>query len=94
MNRQQKRLIYFLASKGGGAYQYEMMSNLDFLKGKDSRTLLGIKAGINRICKSLYKMPLLSVGVGSRDDRYHEINTDLGKLRNIVIDYVIKNFNF
>ena len=94
LNRQQKRLIYFLASKGGGAYQYEMMSNLDFLKGKDSRTLLGIKAGINRICKSLYKMPLLSVGVGSRDDRYHEINTDLGKLRNIVIDYVIKNFNF
>lgn len=94
LSLKQKKLIHFLAAKGGGTYQYEIMANLDFLKGKDSSTLLGIKAGISRCCKSLNKMPLLSVGIGSRDERYHEINNDLGLLRNIIIEYVMKNFNF
>jgi len=93
LSRKQKQLIYYLAKKGGGAYQYEIMTVLDFLKGKDSRTLLGVKAGINRICKSLNKMPLLSVGIGSRDDRYHEINQDLGTLREEIIEYA-KSFDF
>lgn len=94
LNYQQKRLIYFLASKGGGAYQRDIMNSLDFLIGKNSGTLRGIKAGINKYCKSLNKMPLFSEGVGSRDDRYHEINRDLKHLREIVIKYVIENFNF
>jgi len=94
LNRNQKKLIHYLAKKGGGAYQFEIMSDLDFLHGKDSRILLGIKAGVNRVCKSLNKMPLLSVGVGSRDDRYHEINQDLGLLREEVIEYSKNNLNF
>lgn len=93
LSLKQKRLIYFLAFNGGGSYQISIMSNLDFLKGKGSRTLLGIKAGINRGCKSLNKMPILSIGMGSRDERYHEINKDLGKLRDSAVEYVIKNFN-
>ena len=94
LNRQQKRLIYFLASKGGGAYQGDIMRSLDFLNGKDSGTLSGIKAGINRYCKNLNKMPLLSVGAGLRDDRYHEINRELKELRKIIIEYIVKNYNF
>ena len=94
LNLNQKRLINYLAIKGGGAYQFEIMSDLDFLNGKESRALLGIKAGINRVCKSLNKMPLLSVGVGSRDDRCHEINQDLGTLRQEVIEYAMNNLNF
>ena len=90
----QKKLINYLATKGGGAYQFEIMSGLDFLYGKDSRTLRGIKAGINKICKSLNKMPLLSVGVGSRDDRYHEINKDLGGLRQEAIKYAKNDLDF
>jgi len=94
LSLKQKQLIYYLAKKGGGAYQYEIMADLDFLKEKNSRTLLGIKAGINRICKSLNKMPLLSIGIGSKDDRYHEINQDLYELRQEIIEYVVNKFNF
>lgn len=94
LSRKQKKLINYLATKGGGAYQFEIMSGLDFLYGKDSRTLRGIKAGINKICKSLNKMPLLSVGVGSRDDRYHEINKDLGGLRQEAIEYAKNDLDF
>jgi Holliday junction resolvase-like predicted endonuclease len=94
LSYKQKNLIYYIASKGGGAYQRDIMNSLDFLKGKTSGTLQGIKAGINRDCKSLNKMPLLSVGVGSRDDRYHEINRGLGNLREPIINYIEKNLIF
>lgn len=93
LSNNQKKLLYFLASKGGGAYQRDIMNSLDFLNGKDSGTLRVIKAGISNQCKSLKKMRLLTDGLGSRDDRFHEINRDLDKFRNLVIDYSIKNFN-
>jgi hypothetical protein len=82
---EQKALLKIMADAGGSLVQRSIMEALPFLNGRTSRALGALKAHINAGCKHLNCAPILSEGAGSGDRRVHEINRDLGDLRELVI---------
>ena len=80
-----KALLKILAEAGGALQQRTLMDKLPFLKGKTSASLRAAKAHVNGGCKQLDCAALLAEGSGSGDYRIHEINPNLGELREVVI---------
>lgn len=81
-----KALLKILADAEGAMPQHAIMSALPFLQGKTSAALRSRKSHINAGCKSHDRAPILSQGIGSGDWRIHEINRELGELRNLVLE--------
>jgi hypothetical protein len=81
----QKALLKTLSKNDGVMKQGLIFNALPFLK-KSSKTLSRIKSYVNAACKAQGKAPILSVGIGNRDQRIHEINSDLGALKQFVIE--------
>jgi hypothetical protein len=86
-----KALLKTLADGGGALQQHTLMDKLPFLKGKTSASLRAAKAHVNEGCKQLDCAALLAEGSGSGDYRIHEINPNLGELREVVIK-IVKEF--
>lgn len=80
-----KALLKLLAEAGGAMRQDCIMSNIPALRGK-SASLGALKSHVNAACKGQGKAPILSVGTGAGDQRVHEINPQLGPLRQVVIE--------
>jgi hypothetical protein len=81
-----KFLLQVLAKAGGAMRQDRLIREIPFLKGRNSASLRSLKSHINAQCKGRGKGPILAVGTGSGDNRVHEINSELGDLRQVVID--------
>ena len=81
-----KALLKLLAEAGGAMRQDRIMGGIPGLRGKTSASLRALKSHVNAACKGRGKAPILSVGSGTGDQRVHEINPQLGLLRQIVIE--------
>jgi len=83
---QDKALLKLLADAGGVMRQDKIMAAIPSLRGKTSASLRALKSHVNAACKGHGRAPILSVGSGTGDSRVHEINPQLGPLRQVVID--------
>jgi hypothetical protein len=81
-----KALLKLLAEAGGAMRQSRIMDGLPNLRGKKSASLRALKSHVNAACKGHGNAPILSVGMGSGNQRIHEINQQLGPLRAVVIE--------
>ena len=81
-----KALLKLLAEAGGAMRQDRITGGIPGLRGKTSASLRALKSHVNAACKGRGKAPILSVGSGTGDQRVHEINPQLGPLRQIVIE--------
>jgi hypothetical protein len=81
----EKALLKVLAEAPDGSLkQRAILNKLAFLGGSPD-ALSALKRGISKACKGQAKAPLLPPGSGSGDNRRHEINSNLGPLRDVVI---------
>jgi len=83
---QDKELLKLLADAGGAMRQDRIMSTVPQLREKKSSSLRNLKSHVNAACKGHGCAPILSDGNGSGDSRVHEINPELGPLRQVVIE--------
>lgn len=81
-----KALLKLLADAGGALYQAELMSGLSALRGKTSSSLRALKSHVNAACKGHGNAPILAEGSGHGDRRLHQINPQLGALRDVVLE--------
>ncbi|HEY5473013.1 MAG TPA: hypothetical protein VIK32_07460 [Candidatus Limnocylindrales bacterium] len=81
-----KAFLKLLADAGGAMRQGRIMDTLRGLRGKGSGSLGALKSHVNAACRGCGKAPILSAGTGAGDQRLHEINPQLGPLRQIVIE--------
>ena len=86
LRMQDQALLQVIAEAGGAMQQRAIMAKLPFLQGKTSASLRSLKSHVNAGCKQLDCAPLLAEGNGQGDWRIHEINRDLGNLRDVVIE--------
>ena len=91
LSYKQKALLKILAKNDGTMKQGGIYDGLQFLD-RNHRILGRYKSQINAACKSRGKSPILSVGTGNRDQRIHEINPNLGGLRELIIEEAKKFF--
>lgn len=81
-----KSLLKLLAGAGGAMRQDRIMAGIPSLRGKTSGALGALKSHVNAACKGHGCAPILSKGIGSGNQRLHEINPGLGPLREVVIE--------
>jgi hypothetical protein len=84
-DREQAMLKVLAEAPEGSVRQGELLEKLLFLAGNPG-ALRSLKNGISRACKRKDKAPLLSIGVGTGDNRWHEINRRLRLIRDLVIE--------
>jgi hypothetical protein len=83
-----KALLKYFAQNGGAVTQQRILDDLPFIKS-NSGTLRSVKSHVNATCKARNKAPIFAMGIGSGDQRMHEINPKLGELRKTVIETAI-----
>jgi len=81
-----KALLKVIADAGGAIRQGDLMRMLPMLQGKTSASLRALKSHVNAGCKSRDCAQILSDGLGNGDNRIHQVNPQLGPLREVVID--------
>lgn len=86
MRWEDKVLLKLLAEAGGAMRQGRILSSIPVLRSKTSASLRALKSHVNAACRGHGKAPILSIGSGTGDQRVHEINPQLGPLRQVVIE--------
>ena len=81
-----KALLKLLADADGALQQRTIMQGLPFLKGRNSASLRSLKSHVNAGCRQLDCAQILAEGSGAGDYRIHEINRNLGDLRQVVME--------
>jgi hypothetical protein len=89
-HREQVLLKVLAEAPDASLTQAEIFRQLPFFGGAPD-ALSAVKRGISKACKGQAKAPLLQPGSGSGDKRRHELNRNLGPLRDVVIT-VAKSF--
>jgi hypothetical protein len=85
--RLQDRALLKLLSEHGGLMREDMLfQKFPPLRGKNTRTLLALKAHVNRECKQRDRAPILANGVGRPPARLHQVHPGLGEMRSVVLE--------